>query len=101
MNKNFFKGMIAGVAIVIVIVIALGAIYDYMPEMAQKIWPDSVKFKTVSIHEDNIFDDTVIGEIPMQYFSKTHVCELWDGDPAMVSGIFTYNLDIDQWIWCQ
>ena len=101
MKKNFFKGLIIGMMIVNVVVIAFGAIYDYVPSLAQKIWPDSVKFKKIPIHEDNIFDDEIIGEIPMKYFSKTHVCEIWDGEPHMISGLFTYDFETDRWIWCQ
>lgn len=65
-------------------------------------WFRPVKHKIeIDIHEDNIFDDSIIGSIPMEYFSKTHVCELWDGEPTQLSGLFTYDFDTDQWIWCQ
>lgn len=101
MNKKFFLGIVVGIIIMIATVVILGYIYDYEPSVAQVIWPNSVKFKNVPIHEDNIFDETIIGSIPMEYFTKTHVCEIFDGEPMMVSGVFTYDFDLDKWIYCQ
>ena len=101
MKKNFVLGMLLGASIIIAIIIALGAIYDCVPSVARMIWPESAKFKEIDIHQSDIFDEEIIGSIPMNYFTKTHVCELWDGEPTTVFGLFTYDFDIEQWIWCQ
>ena len=101
MNKNFFIGVVCGIVMIITVVVALGAIYDYVPEVARIIWPDSIRYKEIEIHQESIFDEEVIGSIPMNYLTKTHICEIWDGEPKMVSGLFLYEFDTDEWVWCQ
>ena len=103
MKKNFGIGMLFGALIVVLIVIALGAIYDYNENLAKVIWPDSRKFTEIPIHEESIFDENIIGAIPAKYIDKTHVCELLPEGrtPYEFSGIFTYDFDVNRWIYCQ
>lgn len=103
MNKNLLKGILLGIVISILIAFAFAAIYDYCPNVARLIWSDYyTKFKNIPIHEDSIFDENdIVGEIPLEQFSKTHVCEIWDGEPTQLSGLFTYDFDTETWIWCQ
>lgn len=89
--------------------IAFGAIYDYCPGLARLIWPNHGKFKEILIYKDLFDEEYPVGSIPQEYFNQTHVCEIWgvEGvddanlDPVRVSGIFTYDFDIDRWIYCQ
>lgn len=98
-EKGFLKGLFLGVLGVVLLVIAFG---DYVPAVVRMIWPNSAKFKNIPVHEDSIFDEHIVGEIPHEQFSKTHVCEIWNGEqPAPMSGIFTYDIVTESWIWCQ
>ena len=96
------KGIIIGMVIMTIVVIALGAIYDYCPSIARVIWPDLAKFKETPIYEGNIFSEELVGSIPMNY-KETHVCALLDEgvEPYRFTGWFTYDFDVDRWIYCQ
>ena len=103
MNKNMFIGMLCGAIVVLTIVCALGAIYDYCPSIARVIWPNSIRHREIKVHEYTIFDEEVVDVIPTVYADSMHTCYILDENqtPYEFTGWFRFDFSRDRWIYCQ